>query len=67
MGLRTYLYENVYVSERLLSLHNKSKKVVRELYLYFCENEKIFRENFSKMPPRENETLQRAVCDFIAG
>ena len=29
LGLRTYLYENVYVSERLLSLHNKSKKVVR--------------------------------------
>ena len=67
LGLRTYLYENVYVSERLLSLHNKSKKVVKELYLYFCENEKIFRESFWKMPARENETLQRAVCDFIAG
>ena len=67
LGLRTYLYENVYVSERLLSLHNKSKKVVKELYVYFCENEKIFRESFCKMPVREDETLQRAVCDFIAG
>ena len=53
--------------ERLLSLHNKSKKVVKELYLYFCENEKIFRENFCKMPVREDETLERTVCDFIAG
>ena len=67
LGLRKYLYENVYVSERLLSLHNKSKKVVKELYLYFCENEKIFRENFCRMPVRENETLERTVCDFIAG
>ncbi|MXZ48936.1 MAG: deoxyguanosinetriphosphate triphosphohydrolase [Candidatus Dadabacteria bacterium] len=67
MGLRAYLYENVYTSERLLSLHNKSKKVVKELYLYFCENEKIFRENFCRMPEREGETLERAVCDFIAG
>ncbi len=67
LGLRTYLYDNVYISERLLSLHNKSKKVVKELYLYFCENEKIFRESFCRMPARENEPLQRAVCDFIAG
>lgn len=67
VGLRRYLYENVYASERLLSLHNKSKKVVKELYLYFCENEKIFRENFRKLPAREGETLQREVCDFIAG
>ena len=67
LGLRRYLYENVYISERLLSLHNKSKKVVKELYLYFCENEKIFRESFCKMPVREDDTLQRAVCDFIAG
>lgn len=67
LGLRRYLYENVYVSERLLSLHNKSKKVVKELYSYFCDNEKIFRKSFCKMPVREDETLQRAVCDFIAG
>ncbi len=67
LGLRKYLYENVYVSERLLSLHNKSKKVVKELYVYFCENEKTFRESFGRMPVREDETLERAVCDFIAG
>ncbi len=67
MGLRTYLYENVYTNRRLLSLHEKSKKVVKELYLYFCENEEVFRENFCKTPPREGETLERAVCDFIAG
>lgn len=67
MGLRTYLYENVYTNKRLLSLHEKSKKVVKELYLYFCENEKVFRENFCKTPARERETLERTVCDFIAG
>ena len=67
LGLRRYLYENVYASRQLLSLHNKSKKVVKELYLYFCENEKVFRESFCKTPVRENEALQRTVCDFIAG
>ena len=67
MGLRTYLYENVYTNKRLLSLHEKSKRVVKELYLYFCENEKVFRENFCKTPARERETLERTVCDFIAG
>ena len=67
MGLRIYLYENVYTNKRLLSLHEKSKKVVKELYIYFCENEKVFRENFCKTPVREGETLERTVCDFIAG
>lgn len=66
MGLRVYLYENVYVSERLLELHERAKKVVRELYGYFCANEKAFRETCG-MPAREEDSLERAVCDFIAG
>ncbi len=67
LGLREYLYKNVYMSERLLRFHRKSKKVVKELFLYFCENEKIFRERFAKTAAREDETLERSVCDFIAG
>lgn len=65
-GLRMYLYENVYASERLLELHERSKKVVQELYGYFCANEKAFRETCG-MPAREEDTLERSVCDFIAG
>ncbi len=67
LDLRRYLYENVYVSERLLSLHNKSKKVVKELYSYFCQNEKIFRQNYNRIPVRKDELLETTVCDFIAG
>ncbi len=65
--LRKYLYANVYTSERLLELHRKSKKVVKEIFAYFCEEEQIFREKFARVAERDGETHERAVCDFIAG
>lgn len=64
--LREFLYENVYVSERLLEIHERSKKVVKELYGYFCENEKIFLQT-PGTHRRDGDTLERSVCDFIAG
>jgi dGTPase len=40
--------------------------VVKELYGYFCENEEEFWTLYKKKP-RDGETLDRAVCDLIAG
>ncbi len=67
IGLREYLYANVYVSERLLSLHSKSKKVIKEVFAYFCEKERLFYEEFGRVPVQKGESHERAVCDFIAG
>lgn len=64
--LREFLYDNVYMSERLFEIHERSKKVVKELYGYFCENEKIFHRTRGAHQ-RDGDTLEKSVCDFIAG
>lgn len=64
--LRGYLFNTVYMNEKIKNNFLKATKVIRELYQYFCENEEEFRK-YSKNAPREGETLERAVCDFIAG
>lgn len=66
VGLRKYLFNTVYMSDRIKRTFDMSQKVIRELYQYFIENE----DHFWKLYPKKREEdirLERAVCDFIAG
>ncbi len=63
--LRGYLYENVYMNEKIWRNFIKASKIVRELYEYFCSNPEEFWK-ISERPPN-SEPIERAVCDFIAG
>jgi dGTPase len=62
--LRSFLYENVYETNRVHEDFIKAMKVVRELYNYFLENglpkDQEVEEN--KVPGDH-----RQVCDFVAG
>jgi len=62
--LRSFLYENVYETNRIHKDFIKAMKVVRELYNYFLENGL----------PQDQEATEdkvpgnhRQVCDFVAG
>lgn len=66
VGLRSYLFNTVYMNENIKGTFDKAQKVVKELYGYFCENEKTFWKLYKK-PPSESEPIERSVCDFIAG
>lgn len=65
LDLRAYLFNTVYMNEKIKKNFDKAKKVVKELYEYFCENQEEFRNLYDK-PLRDGETTERAVCDFIA-
>lgn len=64
--LRGYLFNTVYMNEKIKNNFLKANKVIRELYQYFCENESELRKHYNK-GVREGETIERTVCDFIAG
>ncbi len=64
--LRGYLFNTVYMNEKIKNNFLKANKVIRELYQYFCENETELRKHYNK-GVREGETIERTVCDFIAG
>ena len=66
VGLREYLFNTVYMNEKISRTFQMAQKVIKELYQYFTENE----EHFLKLHPKKREkdiTTERAVCDFIAG
>ena len=65
LELRSYLFNTVYMNEKIKNNFDKAKKVIKELYEYFCENQDEFKIIYPR-EPREGETPERAVCDFIA-
>ena len=63
--LHSYMYETVYSSPIAKSEEGKATDIIKYLYAYFLSNPE-------KMPPLyknilEEEGLERAVCDYIAG
>jgi len=62
--LRSFLYENVYETNRVHDDFIKAKKVLRELYEYFINKDDHWERviDYDEATPRE-----QMVCDFIAG
>lgn len=62
--LRSFLYENVYETNRVHDDFIKAKKVLRELYEYFINTDEHWERviDYDASTPRE-----QMVCDFIAG
>jgi dGTPase len=65
MGLRSFLYENVYTSPRVASDFEKSSRILRDLYAYFLEDPSRLPRETAKN--KEDNSAVRNVCDFIAG
>lgn len=66
VGLRQYLFNTVYMNEKIKSTFDKAQKVIKELYQYFFDNEEDFWRLYRKKSI-QGETTERAICDFIAG
>lgn len=69
--LRHFLYHNVYRSPQVHNEFVKSKKILRELYTFFLqeENDPIFSSELValEMPKqKKGRPKERSVCDFIA-
>ena len=62
--LRSFLFENVYETDRVHDDFIKAKKVLRELYEYFINND----DHWEKVIDYDADTRRdQMVCDFIAG
>lgn len=62
--LRSFLFENVYETNKVHKDFKKAMKVVKELYLYFLENG-LPKEQEAE--DYQNTGDHREVCDFVAG
>jgi len=67
LGLRSYLFENVYLSELAKSQEPKAKQVVKALFMYYVENiDQVPIEYRYKEDGIEVEHVQSCI-DFVAG
>jgi len=63
--LRKFMFKNIYLGDTLKVERNKAKFILQQLIKYFEENPSQMPEIYLKIA--ENENLQRAVADYIAG
>lgn len=64
MGLRGFLFENVYLSAAAKREEPKALGVVKQLYMYYLENPEALPEEFRPASP---DDLPQGVTDYIAG
>ena len=65
LGLRSFMFENVYLSKTVKKEEDKSKGVVKTLYEYFNNNIDKLPDEYLKM--LDTNEKSRVVCDYIAG
>ena len=63
--LRSWLFESVYRADRVHQDFIKASHVLREIFLYFIDNEDVFVQHAGKRI--EGDGLEVSVADFIAG
>lgn len=67
MKLRTYMFENVYLTSKAKKEEEKARYIIKEIYKYYLNN-------FGKIPVehrlhynKEDSNKEDVVCDYIAG
>ena len=65
-GLRTWMFENVYIGGKAKEEEKKAKKMIELLFKYYMDMPERMPEEFVRMY-REGAKKERAVCDYIAG
>ncbi|MCL1803556.1 MAG: deoxyguanosinetriphosphate triphosphohydrolase [Eubacteriaceae bacterium] len=65
MLLRDFLFENVYYRKEAEPQEREAKETLKSLYHYFIKNPEKMPQEY--MIIVEEESLERAVCDYVAG
>jgi len=66
LDLRSYLFDNVYMNNKVKTNFLKAKKMLKELYEYLCSNPQMLWEIKGKRF-KDDKNHRQIVCDFIAG
>ncbi len=64
-SLRKFMFENVYLDEKVKQEADKAERIIKELYFYYLDNPEYIPENFRRYDDDVNPEI--IVCDYIAG
>lgn len=62
--LRDFLFRHVYVGSLAKKEEKKAKRMVQDLYQYYCQHPEALPKEYRD---RDDTSLERRVCDYIAG
>ncbi len=65
--LRKYMFDNVYVNSCAKAEEGKAERMIRQLFEYYVGHMEELPEEYTRMVWEKGETVERAVCDYIAG
>jgi dGTPase len=67
IDLRDFLYERVYERPEIRREFERAQRIIGELWAYFHENQDEFRTRHWPKGLPEDESVSRAIADFITG
>lgn len=67
MGLRAYMFQNVYRNPVVKEQEEKAKNVVRYLFEYYTAHVEELPEYYLREITEKNEDTEQIICDYIAG
>lgn len=65
--LREYLFENVYTNPVAKGQEEKAQDLLKELFSYYNRHLEALPQEYLSRANKNQESLQRAICDYIAG
>lgn len=66
-GLRQFMFERVYINSAAKTEEGKAQYMIGQLYDYYIRHVEQLPEEFLKLIHTTGASVERTVCDFIAG
>lgn len=67
LGLRAYMFKNVYTNPVAKGQEAKAEQMVKDLYRYYMDHVELLPAEYQIMISEKNEAVERVVCDYVAG
>ncbi len=65
LALKDFMFDSVYTNPMAKGEEGKAQEMLRRLFEHFCENPDQLPADFQTI--RAEESVERAVCDYVAG
>ncbi len=67
LGMRKYMFVNVYTNAKAKGEELKAENIVKELFHYYMEHPELLPKEYIERMWQAGQTQERSVCDYISG
>lgn len=67
MGMRRFMFDNVYTNPKAKGEEQKAQNIVKELFHYYMDHPELLPKEYVERMWQSGETQERSVSDYIAG